>query len=158
MLCKGKQQCLRARLLLAQASRFPTRWRPAICLCLSSYYRLVSCTQQTFEQATMFWILSTWWLSQYYYWKLLNISCSLFTHHRIVGGGLPFARHFSVTFAPSRTTTSVDVWASSMFGGTADMLWNFKLHHPLKCTYINGEKKLEKSCRKSCSVKLKLHI
>jgi hypothetical protein len=42
----------------------------------------------------------------------------LSTHHRIVGDGLPCALHLSVTFAPSRTTTSVDVCASSIFGGT----------------------------------------
>lgn len=40
------------------------------------------------------------------------------THHRMVGAGLPFARHLNVTLAPSLTTTSVDVWASSIFGGT----------------------------------------
>lgn len=39
--------------------------------------------------------------------------------HLTEGAGLPVARHFSVTFVPSRATTSVDVMASSMFGGTA---------------------------------------
>lgn len=43
---------------------------------------------------------------------------SKLTHHRMVGAGLPFARHLNVTLAPSLTTTSVDVWASSIFGGT----------------------------------------
>lgn len=40
--------------------------------------------------------------------------------HLIDGVGLPEARHFNVTFEPSRATTSVDVNESSIFGGTAN--------------------------------------
>lgn len=39
--------------------------------------------------------------------------------HLIAGSGLPDARQRNVTFAPSRTITSLDVIESSMFGGTA---------------------------------------
>lgn len=38
--------------------------------------------------------------------------------HFTDGSGLPLALHLSVTLDPSRTTTSVDVSASSILGGT----------------------------------------
>lgn len=41
--------------------------------------------------------------------------------HFTDGIGLPVARHLSVTLAPSRITTSVDVNESSIFGGTAKL-------------------------------------
>lgn len=39
--------------------------------------------------------------------------------HLIAGSGLPVALHRNVTFAFSRTITSLEVVESSMFGGTA---------------------------------------
>lgn len=39
--------------------------------------------------------------------------------HLIAGSGLPVARQRNVTFAPSRTITSLEVVESSIFGGTA---------------------------------------
>lgn len=44
--------------------------------------------------------------------------------HLTAGSGLPVALHISVTLTPSRTTMSVDVTASSMFGGT--MVWGME--------------------------------
>uniref|UniRef100_A0A1B0C1Z0 Uncharacterized protein n=1 Tax=Glossina palpalis gambiensis TaxID=67801 RepID=A0A1B0C1Z0_9MUSC len=38
--------------------------------------------------------------------------------HLIEGSGLPFALHLKVTLSPSRIITSLDVKASSIFGGT----------------------------------------
>lgn len=38
--------------------------------------------------------------------------------HFTVGVGLPVARHFSVTFDPSRTIISLELSESSIFGGT----------------------------------------
>lgn len=52
---------------------------------------------------------------------LIEIFELLSRFHLTDGTGLPDARHFNVTFAPSRTTTSVDVNASSIFGGTRNI-------------------------------------
>uniref|UniRef100_A0A1A9V7E2 Uncharacterized protein n=1 Tax=Glossina austeni TaxID=7395 RepID=A0A1A9V7E2_GLOAU len=42
--------------------------------------------------------------------------------HLIEGSGLPFALHLKVTLSPSRIITSLDVKASSIFGGTVQKI------------------------------------
>jgi hypothetical protein len=56
---------------------------------------------------------------------LIRLPSSRF--HLTLGSGEPVAMHVSVTFAPSRTITSVLLSASSMLGGTGKITGNVYL-------------------------------
>lgn len=72
---------------------------------------VISTSEATIHHTFGIWHSPAWVL-------LIDIFVLSSLFHLIDGIGLPVARHFNVTFDPSRTITSLDVIASSIFGGT----------------------------------------